>query len=185
MYSYSPNWQLTSLGDEYIDRVFLICSRRILENIFFIFSLSFIPLPSTIFTKMFTGCTTRIFRSQWYGSCKLEHRHRLSHAQLCDDRSDMGNLKSVSRLDAFNYIPIYIQCKKSLQKCHFCFIRFKTKMFERVTLFLSPISFISLFWSDLVTLHENSNHGQENYWKSGVRILVPECQILLCPFSVH
>ena len=129
---------LLSHCDEWVHKQgFLICSGRILKSIYFfiIFSLSFIPLPSTISTKMFTGCTTRIFCHQWYGSCKLEHRHRMSHAQLCDDRSDMGNLKSVSRLDAFNYIPIYIQCKKSLQKCHFYFLHFKTKTFEWVTHF--------------------------------------------------
>ena len=134
--------------NKYIGRVFLSCSWRILKLIF-IFSLSFIPLPSTIFTKMFTGCSTCIFRYQWHGSCKLEHRHRMSYAQLCDDRSDMGNLKSVSRLDAFNYIPIYIQCKKSLQKYHSYFLPFKTKTFERVTLFLKSYLFykLVLIWS--------------------------------------
>mgnify|MGYP006863861438 CR=1 FL=1 len=122
----------------------------LIECVFFlIFSLPSIPLPSTIFTKMFTGCSTCIFRYQWHGSCKLEHRHRMSYAQLCDDRSDMGNLKSVSRLDAFNYIPIYIQCKKSLPKYHSYFLPFKTKTFERVTLFLKSYLFykLVLIWS--------------------------------------
>ena len=43
---------------------------------------------------------------------------------------------------------------------------------------LKSISFRSLFWFDLVTLtcHENSNHGRENYWKSGVWIPAPEGQ---------
>ena len=46
---------------------------------------------------------------------------------------------------------------------------------------LSPISFRSLFWFDLglPTFHENSNHGRENYWKSGVQIPAPEGQIFL------
>ena len=50
-----------------------------------------------------------------------------------------------------------------------------------------PMSFRSLFWFDLITLtfHENSNHGRENYWKSGVQIPAPESQNFLCPFSVH
>ena len=41
-----------------------------------------------------------------------------------------------------------------------------------------------LFWFDLVTLtfHENSNHGQENYWKSGVRIPAVEGQTFLSFF---
>ena len=40
----------------------------------------------------------------------------------------------------------------------------------------SPISFRSLFWFDLglLAFHENSNHGRENYWKSGVQIPAPE-----------
>ena len=50
---------------------------------------------------------------------------------------------------------------------------------------LSPISFRSLFWYDLglLTFHENSNHGRENYWKSGVQIPEAEGQFFLSFFS--
>ena len=49
----------------------------------------------------------------------------------------------------------------------------------------SPISFRSLFWFDpgLLTSHENSNHGWENYWKSGVQIPVPEGSNIFVLFS--
>ena len=54
-------------------------------------------------------------------------------------------------------------------------------------LFFKVLSFKSLFWFHLLTLtfQENSNHGQENYWKSGVRIPALDGQNFFCLFSVH
>ena len=60
---------------------------------------------------MFSDCSAHILCHQWYGYCQLEHRQRVSHAQPCNDRSDLDNFKSFSRLNSLNYFPIYIQCK--------------------------------------------------------------------------
>ena len=81
----------------------------------------------------------------------------MSHAQLCDDRSDMGNLKSVSRLGAFNYIPIYIQCKKTFPFCTLSFkpITYDHNVEDFFTPFLKQVLDIDLFIESI--FHANSD----------------------------
>ena len=53
-----------------------------------------------------------------------------------------------------------------------------------ISLFLLEACF-DLISSPLSSFYENSNHGSENYLKSGLRIPALEGQKIFCPFSVH
>ena len=58
--------------------------------------------------------------------------------------------------------------------------------FLTIVVFLKVLSLLEACF-DLISLtfHENSNHGRENYWKSGVQMPAPEGQIFFVHFSCH
>ena len=111
------------------------------------------------------------------------------HKQIC------------SKMSILSY---FVRPKRSSGNCYVnCFLTEKTSLVRRNLFSKKWAHFLSSFLNtqfgqsreiltslprfDLMSLifGENSNHGQENYWKSGVQIPAPEGQNNFVLFSFH